>query len=270
MSTTEQLPVRQLAKKYCPKRIEDFVGLPHVKQTLLAFAAKPFPSAWLFQGSPGTGKSTMALALARAVNAGDIIEVAASQCNVEYVRKLIHHCDYGIWSSDMATWDHPPKYHFVLVDEIDEITYESKLGLQAFIDPHNFLSHFIIVFTTNTVEENDPKRIQKLPERFVSRCHVLNFNGYKMRDELAAHLEHIWQQEAPASEKPPNFTLLAKDARGNVRSALMELEKRLLVVRPAQALVNVPPGSTNAIKILKEWATKSETPVDGAPENVSD
>lgn len=53
-----------LAEKYRPTRIADFVGLDKAKRILSKLAANPYPSAWLFLGPSGTGKTTMALALA--------------------------------------------------------------------------------------------------------------------------------------------------------------------------------------------------------------
>ena len=63
MSATLPFPM-PLAEKYRPRAIADFVGLDKPKRILSKFAANPYQSAWLFVGPPGTGKTTMALALA--------------------------------------------------------------------------------------------------------------------------------------------------------------------------------------------------------------
>ena len=60
----------------------------------------------------------------------------------------------------------------------------------------------------------------------------LEFNGYAMRDELAVLLEWIWKQEAPPNAVVPSFQGIAKDAQSNVRAAIMELERRLLLAGP--------------------------------------
>ncbi len=53
-----------LTEKYRPRRIADFAGLENQRRILSRFAANPYPSAWLFLGASGTGKTTLALALA--------------------------------------------------------------------------------------------------------------------------------------------------------------------------------------------------------------
>jgi replication-associated recombination protein RarA len=53
-----------LTEKYRPKYLADFVGLERQRTILTNFAAKPFPTAFLFTGASGTGKTTMAMASA--------------------------------------------------------------------------------------------------------------------------------------------------------------------------------------------------------------
>jgi len=58
------LPFPQsLAEKYRPRTIAEFVGLDKPKRILAKFAEQPYPSAWLFVGPSGVGKTTMAQAL---------------------------------------------------------------------------------------------------------------------------------------------------------------------------------------------------------------
>ena len=54
---------QSLAEKYRPKGIADFVGLEKPKRILVKFAVQPYPSAWLFVGPSGVGKTSMAQAL---------------------------------------------------------------------------------------------------------------------------------------------------------------------------------------------------------------
>ena len=70
-----------LAEKYRPRRIADFVGLEKGKRVMGRFVANPFPSAWLFVGPPGLGKTTMALALVEELRA-EVHHVPSQQCNV--------------------------------------------------------------------------------------------------------------------------------------------------------------------------------------------
>jgi replication-associated recombination protein RarA len=71
-----------LSERYRPQRIHDFIGLERPKKIITAFAAKPYPSAWIFLGSSGTGKTTMALALAAELPA-ELHHIPAKECTLE-------------------------------------------------------------------------------------------------------------------------------------------------------------------------------------------
>jgi len=58
MSTPSFAFPQPLAEKYRTRAIHDFVGLEKPKRILGKFAANPYPSAWLFVGSSGIGKTS--------------------------------------------------------------------------------------------------------------------------------------------------------------------------------------------------------------------
>lgn len=60
---------QSLAEKYRPRRIAEFAGLEKQRKILSKLAANPYPSAWLFVGPPGVGKTSMALAIASEMRA---------------------------------------------------------------------------------------------------------------------------------------------------------------------------------------------------------
>jgi putative ATPase len=91
MSTPSFVFPQSLADKYRPRTIADFVGLEKPKKILRKFAANPYPSAWLFVGPPGVGKTTMALALAETLSA-ELHHIPSQQCNVSAVEDVIRQC----------------------------------------------------------------------------------------------------------------------------------------------------------------------------------
>lgn len=74
-----------LAEKYRPQRIGEFVGLEKAKRIVANFAARPYPSAWLFLGPSGTGKTTMAPALAAELPA-ELHHIPAKECTLDAVQ----------------------------------------------------------------------------------------------------------------------------------------------------------------------------------------
>ena len=93
MSTPSFNFPQSLAEKYRPRTIAEFVGLEKPKKILAKFASAPYPSAWLFVGPPGVGKTSMALALANQIKA-ELHHVPSQKCNADAIDKACHDCWY--------------------------------------------------------------------------------------------------------------------------------------------------------------------------------
>jgi len=107
------MPLTQLlTEKYRPHRINDFVGLEGPKKILRNFVKSPFGSVWLFVGGPGTGKSTMALALAEelGLTAAYMTHIPSQQCTVETVKNVSH--EYFRW----VMWHSKCDFFMYLID----------------------------------------------------------------------------------------------------------------------------------------------------------
>lgn len=199
---------QSLTEKYRPQRIEDFVGMERVKRVLSKFAAAPYPASFLFVGEPGLGKTTMALALAKAVGA-EIHHIASQKCTVESVEEIVGRCWYVPIGGG---------FHLVLVDEADKMSYAAQLALLSKLDATEPPPMTIWIFTCNTTAG--------LEKRFLSRCRVLEFSRESINGDLAALLGRIWRRESEAL--PPDFEMLANDSGKNVRDALLKLEVELM------------------------------------------
>jgi DNA polymerase III gamma/tau subunit len=201
-----------LAEKYRPRRIADFVGLVRPKKILLAFSRKPHPSAWLFVGPTGVGKTTMALALAEELGA-EVEHIPSQKCTVENVEDAVRRC-----------WYVPLRggFHIVIVDEADAMSNAAQLALLSKLDATAFPPQTIFVFTSNATDRLEP--------RFLSRCREVEFSSYGMAGDIAAFLERVWHQEG-GNGNAPDFIRLAKEARNNLRDCLMRLEVELLAAQ---------------------------------------
>jgi replication-associated recombination protein RarA len=202
-----------LAEKYRPRKIGDFVGLEKPKKILSKLAASPFPSAWLLVGPSGTGKTTIALALAEAIPA-ELHHITSQNCTLENVERVRRTCQY------MPLAGH--KFHLILVDEADRMSPAAQVSFLSKLDATDFPPNTIFVFTCNSTDG--------LEKRFLSRCRVLEFSSYGLAAEVGQLLATIWDSEAPAAAPKPNFARIVKDSTNNVRDSLMSLEVELMAI----------------------------------------
>jgi replication factor C small subunit len=208
MSTTLPFPM-PLAEKYRPHAVDDFIGLDKPKRILGKFATNPYRSAWIFIGPPGTGKTTMALALAEMLGA-EVHHIPSQQCNVANVEDVIRQCWYVPASGG---------FHLVLVDEADKMSNAAQLHFLSKLDATAFPPQTIFVFTCNATDG--------LESRFLSRTRQIEFSSYGMSSEATRLLESICEREANGA-CAPNFARIVKESSNNVRDALMTLETELL------------------------------------------
>jgi replication-associated recombination protein RarA len=203
---------KPLAEKYRPTAIADFIGLDKVKKILSAFSIRPTVSAWVFVGPAGTGKTTMAQALCSAIK-GEFHHIPSQKCDARAIDDVVRQCWYAPFHGT---------FHVVVVDEADRMSDGAQLALLSKLDSTAAPPQTIWIFTCNQSDG--------LEKRFLSRCRVLEFSSYGMREDLAQLLSCIWCDETgrPIDDKSPDFTRIAKDATNNVRTALMALELELL------------------------------------------
>jgi replication-associated recombination protein RarA len=201
-----------LTEKYRPRDLASFVGLDKPKKICAKIAEKPFSSAWLFIGPSGTGKTTMALALAAMIPA-EIHHIPSQECNLVNIENVCATCHRVPW--------YGKRMHLVLVDEADQMTAAAQVSLLSKLDSTNFPPDTIFVFTANSSD--------RLEARFLSRLRVIEFSSYGIAQDAAAMLKAIWEREAPASASAPNFARIVKDSNNNVRESLMKLETELML-----------------------------------------
>jgi DNA polymerase III gamma/tau subunit len=206
------LPFPQsLAEKYRPHKSAEFVGLDKPKRILAKFAAQPYPSAWLFVGSSGVGKTSMAQALCAEIK-GELTHIPSQKCTAQAMEEACYHCHFVPLTGG---------FHVVLIDEADRMTPAAQLALLSKLDATAFPPNTVFIFTCNSTDGLEP--------RFLSRCRVIEFSSYGMAGEIAEYLDKVWHMEG-GNGNAPDLARLAKESRNNVRDALMKLEVELMAL----------------------------------------
>jgi DNA polymerase-3 subunit gamma/tau len=220
-----------LARKWRPKDFSDTVGQEHVLKALInALDSGRLHHAYLFAGTRGVGKTTIARILAKALNceAGvtsqpcgdcsacreidegrfvDLIEVdAASKTKVDDTRDLLDNVQYAPSRG---------RYKVYLIDEVHMLSASSFNALLKTLEEPPPHVKFLLATT-------DP---QKLPVTVLSRC--LQFNLKRLTPNLIHdRLAHICEAEAIETE-PAALAMLARAADGSLRDALSLLDQAI-------------------------------------------
>ncbi len=235
-----------LARKWRPKIFSEVIGQAHVVSALTnALNNQRVHHAFLFSGTRGVGKTTLARIFAKALNCEsgisaepcgqctlcqgidhgnliDLIEVdAASRTKVEDTRELLDNVQYTPTQG---------RFKIYLIDEVHMLsTHSFNALLKTLEEPPEHVK--FLLATTNP---------QKLPATILSRCIQFNLKSIDIA-HLSTHLEGILTAEQIQFE-PQALVTLAKSANGSVRDSLSLLDQVI-----AYCNGNITSGQTRAM-----------------------
>jgi len=202
-----------LTEAYKPQTIGEFVGLAQHKAILEKLATQPRPCALRFLGGPGTGKTTMAFAFARAINA-EIHHIPSGDCNLETLQRVSAMCHRVPYDFQVGQ---PRAWHVVIIDEADEMSAAAQKYLLSKLDGTDTCPATIWILTCNSDE--------RFEARFLSRLIKLpKFNGYGTGNDIRDLLARIWSERGNGAPEPD----FSRVPTSNVREALQWLEVELL------------------------------------------
>lgn len=218
-----------LYRKWRPQTFSDVVGQPHVTASLLgAVKNGRLSHAYLFTGSRGTGKTSCAKILAKAVNCEhpvngnpcnvcdtcrgidngsilDVIEIdAASNNGVDNIRDLREEANYTPTAA---------KYRVYIIDEVHMLSTGAFNALLKTLEEPPEHVKFILATT----------EVHKLPSTILSRCQRFDFKRIEPQD-IAARLLYVANEEGIALTED-GARLIARIADGAMRDALSLLDR---------------------------------------------
>lgn len=216
-------------REWRPKNFADIIGQNHINRTLQnALESNRIAHAYLFCGPRGTGKTSTAKVLAKALNcldkqgvepcnkcencrqinqgsSMDVLEIdAASNRGIDEIRDLREKVKFAPSEG---------KYKVYIIDEVHMLTNEAfNALLKTLEEPPRY-----VIFVLATTEPH------KIPLTIMSRCQRFDFRRISLQD-IIDRLKFIGDQQALAISEEALF-LIAKTAEGGMRDALSILDQ---------------------------------------------
>lgn len=239
------------ARKWRPQDFSEVIGQQHVAQTLTnAIRQGRIAHAYLFSGSRGVGKTTMARILAKALNcqsgptadpcqscpacqditAGhspDVVEIdGASNRGIDEVRELREAVKYSPMQG---------QYRVFIIDEVHMLTKEAFNALLKTLEEPP--AHVVFILATTEVH--------KIPSTILSRCQYFQFRRMT-RQEIMSNLSEVARKEG-LTLSASGASVLARAADGSMRDALSLLDQaaaysgKEVSEEDLQAMLGAPP-----------------------------
>jgi DNA polymerase-3 subunit gamma/tau len=217
------------ARKFRPGTFDDVIGQPHVVRTLMnSIATKRIAHAFLFSGTRGVGKTTIARIMAKALNCEqgptgspcntcvncleitqgtsvDVVEIdGASNTSVDDVREIRENVKFTPFRG---------QYRVYIIDEVHMLSNSAFNALLKTLEEPP--AHVVFIFATT--------EIHKIPATILSRCQHYNFRRIS-KAEIVTRLRHVADKDGLAIEDR-SLMALARASEGSMRDGLSLLDQ---------------------------------------------
>lgn len=216
--------MNDLTTKYRPRSLDDVLGQGVAVNQLRSFVENPYPTAFLFAGNSGVGKTAMGYALAHELGCnvdeselGGLSEIPSGEMTGDNVKEATRALHYRPLMG--SGWK------VLICNEADRMSVSAET---IWLDILEHLPGFtVIVFTTN-----EP---QKLSRRFRDRCECMQFE--ERSDVLQPHIQElarkVWFAEGQEGDPPYLETLgmptlgSCDDMHASFRLALKQMQRHI-------------------------------------------
>jgi replication factor C small subunit len=172
-------------EKYRPKKLDEVVGLKHIVESIRVFLKNPKTMPHLLlSGIPGTGKTTVALCIARELFGDNwktfTLELNASdERGINTVRERIK----GFSRYSRTSFGNVP-FALIILDESDQMTRSAQTALRRIMETSSRTSRFILICNYSN----------KIIEPIQSRCAIFRFSKLE-KSAMIEHIKNIAQKE---------------------------------------------------------------------------